>query len=368
MDFRTNRYIYFPVLVALIYFGLEKACMHPSMKKLTQPDAVSLYFDYKSELLDEMDGVYRKIHANSGQGKARKKIFMVLGSSRLMFFSYPQFVRNFPDWEIFNFSAPVTAPAYYAYILERTLERGIKPDYILIEADPYQFNVGSNVFVRSNLAHSFDFRFILNHISLFSADEISYYLARNLFAGFKYPPWPSILRERLADLENPKLKWLNLLDQYQRDNRGAGRSLIPRENWFQRDVPWLEGIAEKDILRMYGNYSLSDRQFEFLKYMLDMARKNKIAVLMLTPQVSRPMERMVNADRELTMQMQLWDSKFRQSIAPYQYPYLNLSNREDFYCNTFVDATHMSLDCYHPMLILVMRQYEDIKSGFRAVR
>ena len=119
---KPGKYVYYPILVILIYFGVDKICLDTRVKMLTQQDAVFLYFDYKTRLLKEMRKVYQKRLKSSKSGK--RKIVMVLGSSRLMFFSYPQFSMNFPEWEIFNFSAPVTAPAYYAYILQRTLDMG----------------------------------------------------------------------------------------------------------------------------------------------------------------------------------------------------------------------------------------------------
>ena len=362
---RKNKYLAFPLVVFLLYFVADKACLSERMKLLTQRDAVFLYFDYKPKLIDEMEQVYRKMEAERRTGKLpyRRKLMLVLGSSRMMFFNYEQFARNFPDWELFNFSAPVTAPAYYAFILERILERGIRPDYLLVETDPYQFNGGSEVFVRSNLAHSFDLRFVLSHWASFSSDEISFYLARSLFAGYRYPPNLVHLRQRLENPQNPRLLWLDALDQHQKKNRGAGRSLVPRENWYETDFARLEGIARKDLFRMYSRYRISDRQFAFLTELLGRAQSAGAVTLLIRPQVSRPAERLLGEDRALLGQVAAWEQRLKKETAPFGTPYVDLSRRPDYYCNTFFDASHMALDCFHPMLVLVMREYEKMQRG-----
>ena len=371
MNFQNQKFIYYPLLVFLLYFGAEKACLNTRLQKLTQPGPEYMFYEYKTELLDQMERVYKENQALSPE--KRKKIFMVLGSSRLMFFSYERFARNFPDWEIFNFSAPVTAPAFYAYHLERTLERGVRPDYILMEADPYQYNEASGMFQRLNVANSFDARFIFSNFSKFKREEVSYFLARALFAGFRYPPWLDNIGKRkkieeqmsrFRDIADEEIlaqlnftSQFDMLDSAQRANRGSIKSIYPRPNWFQSNFPVLGQIARKDFRRMYSGYRFSERQLAFTRQLLEQAKEAKISVTILRPQVSRPMDRLLREDKEVGPRLREWDLRFRKFLEPYGVAYLDLRNRDDFYCNTFVDATHMSLDCYHPMLVLVMRQF-----------
>ena len=354
------RYIYYPVLLFSIYFAIDKVCLLDQVKMLSQPDATYLFFDYKAELLDELVKVDAEIRAESAEGSGLRKTMLVLGSSRLLYIDYARFSRNFPDWEMFNFSAPVTAPAYYLYILERTLERGVHPDYMLIEVDPFQFNEGSDAFVRSNLAYSFDMGFLLEHWSLFKQDEISYFLGRQLFAAYRYPPSPGIIWQRWKDPTDRVMLAMQLMDRYQRENRGAGKNIIPRDTWYEQDFARLEYTADRSVRWLYGNYTLSDRQFEFLEKLLALAAANNIQLTLLRPQVSRPMTRLLAERESLREPIDQWETRMTRLLDasdPTLVRYLDLTRRDDYQCNTFVDATHMAIDCYHPMLILVMRQY-----------
>lgn len=352
--------IYFPVLLFLAYFAVDKTCLLPGMKRLTQPDATYLYFDHKEKLLDELERVHKaNLKPENFVSGMRKRTVVILGSSRLLYFDTARFHRNHPDWELFNFSAPVTAPAYYAFILERILDRGVTPDYLIIEADPLQYNDGGDHFVRSNLAYSFDLAFVLRHQALFKNSEISFFLARWMFAGYKYPPDVSILMQRLRD---PKDRWVLALDElnrFQTENRGAGKSIIPRENWYERDFGRLEVSARQSIAWIYRNYKLSDRQFGFLDLILETGKTRKIPILLLRPQVSRSMQAQLDEDKDLAPALAAWEEIFKNRIKAYGVPYLDLRHDPEISCNTFVDGAHMSLDCYHMLTVAVMRQYWD---------
>lgn len=346
---KTSKYLLVPVFIFLGFFVLEKVFGLESVKRLTQGDATYLYFDYKTELLDRLEEDYAK-------EKDTKKFLIVVGSSRLLYFDVQGFLTNYPDWKIYNFSAPVTAPAYYDFIVESILHRGVKPTLILVEADPFQFNDGTNTFERSNLAYSFDFRYILTNFSLFKRGEVSYFLARNLFMGFKYPPDLKNLTSRLGDKTNPFLLTYDMLTEYMKVNYGAGRNIIPKENWYERDFARLEATSKRTVDWLYGNYTISERQFDFLNQLSNRVNEADIPLILIRPQVSRPMQALLE-EGELGKNLTEWDVKFNTFLKTKGHSYLDLTHHPDYYCNTFVDGSHMSIDCYQPMMTLVMMEY-----------
>jgi len=358
-------WIYLPVIIFLFIFLLDKLCLLDRVKSLTQMDATYLYFDYKKELLEELESVYLREKmkpelkgSTTDLSRYRRNIAIILGSSRLLYFDHQAFSRDYPEWELFNFSAPVTAPAYYAYILERIHERGIKVDLVLMEADAFQYNDASSAFERSNLAYTFDMRFLLQHFSHFKRDEVSGYLARWLFAAYKYPPRLDQIYDRLTDPLNRFNIALKELDRHQRENRGAGRSIIPRENWYELDYAMLQGTALRTISWLYRPFVLSDRQFFFTRKALELTQKIDAAVLLVKPPVSRPMQVAMAEDSHLRKSYREWEERLqglRGSI-----PFLDLEKHPEFYCNTFVDASHMSLDCYHALMPVLMKAYRDL--------
>lgn len=361
-------YLYFPFVVFVLYFTVEKVMWIPWVQRMTQSDATYLYFNYKHELLDQLEETWNRFRKeneeNRGKpGAVRKKIFIVIGSSRLLYFDYKEFRRTFPDWEMYNFSAPVTVPAYYDWILERILERGIVPDYVLLEADPFQFNKNSNAFNKSTLGYGFDLRYILSHFNLFTRDEVSHYIGRSLFAAYHYPPNLKNFLDRRKNSLDRHLMAFNMVDEFQRENNGAGRSLIPRQDWYERDFASLTVTSERTKGWLYGNYRLSERQFTFLESALKRLDAKKIPVTLIRPVVSRPLERMISGDEKMKPILKVWETRMDDLLGKYHTPYIDLRHSPGFTCNTFVDGSHMSLDCYHPMMITAMRQYWGVPAG-----
>ncbi len=369
------RAFYIPVLILAAYFAVDKLCSTDIYKRYSQGDGTYLFYDYKPKLLAEMAEIASAGAAAASASGARDpsgdldpgepgfptevkpKIFQVLGTSRMLYFDYERFDRNYPEWEMFNFSAPVTAPAYYLYILERTLERGVRPDYILIETDPFQFNESSDAFARSNLAYTFDLRFMLRYFGRFTRDQFSYWLARNLFAGFKYPPHYGNIRSRIGNPDAPFLTAIKILDDYQRSHRGGGKNVIPIDQWFERDFSRLQYSADRSVRWLYGRYRVSEDQFAFLEDLLALAKRHKIQVAMVRPPVSRPLDTMLGESPELRAPLAEFEKRIQALSAEYGAAYLDLGRRDDYYCNTFVDGSHMSIDCYSPMLSLIMSEY-----------
>jgi len=347
--FMNKKIIYIPLILFLTYFAFDKIFLIREYRFLTENDATFLYYEYKSELIDELALQYQQDIAD---GKKDKKYLVVLGSSRLMYFDVATFSRAFPEWEFYNFSAPVSMPGYYAFIIERILDRGIIPDAVVVESDPFQFNEGGGNFERINVANSFDLSFIVSNFSLFTRSEISSFLSGYLFAGYRYTMHPDIIIKRLQDKNNQHYIAFKGFDEYQRKYRGAGKSIIPREDWYERDFARLEYTAEKSLGWVFRSYQVSERQFQFLNQFLSKLRRENVPVLLIRPQVARPLEKIY----ESSMQKELndWETKITEISRKHKYQYFDLAKRDDFYCNTFVDATHMSLDCYHPLMVFVM--------------
>ena len=120
----------------------------------------------------------------------------------------------------------------------------------------------------------------------------------------------------------------------------------------------LQGTALRTISWLYRPFVLSDRQFFFTRKALELTQKIDAAVLLVKPPVSRPMQVAMAEDSHLRKSYREWEERLqglRGSI-----PFLDLEKHPEFYCNTFVDASHMSLDCYHALMPVLMKAYRDL--------
>ena len=371
----SRRFLLFPVILFFAFFALDKIMCLDSVKRYTQDDATYIYYDYKPELLQELKEFdrLRKLPPADSQGNciedvsgpcsehSGKRILVVLGSSRLLYFNYESFKHAYPNWEMFNFSAPVSSPAYFDYMLQEVLATGVKPDYVIAESDPFQFNENSPGFVKSNLAYSFDFAYVLENYSLlssdqgFTADEVSQFLAKNLFAGYRFRPHLDKAVERLSDPQNKFLIAIQQMDQFQRKNRGGGMSLIPRPDYYERDYASLAATSEMTVRWIYGNYELSERQWGFLDQLLRRAREANLPLVFLRPPVSRPMQSILDSDELIQKTTAIWSERMDKRLEGEML--IDLTDGDPFHCNTFADGSHMSFQCYNPVLSVAMDAY-----------
>lgn len=371
---REAKLLILPGLLLLAFFLVDKLFLLRTVRIHTQKDPTSLYYEYKYELLEKLALEFspesareRKEAAErakeSGQIARPHRALVVIGSSRLLFFDYDTFRRNHPEWEVYNFSVPVNSPAYYAYILERIYESGVRPDYLILESDPFQFNEFSPGFRRSNLQYSFDLRFILSNFDRFDRDDVSAFLGRWLFAGMKYPPHP----DRLSMLINGNDRLLPLFietDRYTRETNGCGFSPIPVPGWFEKDFATLAISSEGTKGWLYGNYTESETQWSFFESALALAREHETPLLVIRPQVSRPMQRQLEEDERIAFYTESWRKRLDKARA--RAPFLDLSAGEPFYCNAFVDGAHMAMECYDPVLDEAMKRYTEARDGASA--
>jgi hypothetical protein len=341
---------YIPLFLFLLVFILDKVFLIKKIQLLTQKDATFLYYQYKDELIKNLEEFYKN--------KQTKKILVIIGSSRLMFVDYQNFKKIYPDWEMYNFSVPVNSPAYYLYIIEKIINRKIKPDLILLESDPFQFNEFSPGFKKSNLPYTFDLPFVIRNFNLFQREEVSDFLGYLLFAGKKYPPDLYILWNRIRNPEDKLLQIFNKTDEYQRKNNGCGLALIPFEDWYIRDLSELESSAMGTKSWLYANYKESERQWEFFRRTIDLLKRNEVKYIVIKPQVSPVMENLLKNDKVINHAYIRWEEKIRNILPDKQW--IDFSKSNTFYCNTFVDGSHMSKECYDPMLYQIMNLYNNI--------
>lgn len=344
----------------LLFFSADKIFLIPAVKMRTQKDPTYLYYEYKYELLDELERAYRQ-GTERGDGTsgdaARPKLLVVIGSSRLLFYDYENFRRNHPGWDVFNFSVPVNAPAYYAFILDRIYERGIRPDALLLESDPFQFNEYSPGYRRSNLQYSFDLRFMLSHFEMFDRDDVSTFLGRWLFGGLKYPPYPDRLMMLFQSRRDRYTPLFHATDAHTRRTHGCGYSPIPVAGWFEKDFSTLTISARGTVGWLYSGYRVSDRQWTFFEYALNLVRQAGTPVLIIRPQVSRAMQHVLDGDQRIQKYGELWRTRLSTLIQPDEM--LDLSGGDPYYCNAFVDSSHMAVECYDPVLDAAMRHFTE---------
>ncbi len=340
-----NNFFYYPILLFIFLFILDKIFLLEKVKAFIKPDFTHIYYEVREDLFEQLlkdEEVKLK----------KKKLMIILGSSRLLYFDAKELKEFYPNWTFYNFSSAVTTPAYYYYYLEKFLKHKIYPDLLLLETDANQFNANSPVFKGSNLTYSFNPSFVLKYWNLFGKENLSFYFGKYFFAVGKNKPYLDTAYKRYKD---PNFLAIIAMQDYTRNfllaNQGNALSLV--ENYVEKDFGSLIATSQRTLDWVYTNYEFSNMQFAFYEKILEEIKSQQIPLLIVIPQVSIPLQKLLRESKFY----RLWKEKIDSTTEKYNYKILDMAEDENYYCNAFVDGGHIAKDCYHAFMRFVMMKY-----------
>lgn len=344
---KKHPFLLYPVVLFLIVFLIDKLFWIEPIRELFQNDLTYLYYQLKEPLLDKLQ--------KESQSKNRKKIMVVLGSSRLLYFDYNNLKEFYPDWEVFNFSSAVTAPIYYDYILGEILKRQIHPDLLVVETDPNQFNYYSPGLTGSILTHSLDLPYVIKNASLIGKENLSFYFTRKLFAMTVTKPFPDALERNLRPEVRMNFTYLKTeLSTFLLKNNG--NSLSPISDYVEKDAAILESTSRRTKDWLYGRFKPFESQFVFFEKVLETSKSNQIPVLVVWPASSPGMEK-------YTSQLPFlgeWKRRIETILGKYNLKLHDMKNSQNYNCNAFSDGGHVSKECYRSIVRFIFMEYFSI--------
>ncbi|MEQ9365684.1 MAG: DUF1574 family protein, partial [Leptospirales bacterium] len=195
MDLLKHKFLWLPVLGFAALFLLDKLFFLPAVTDHTVhwQKIEPAFYESRRLLFEQLKQEYPE-RAARGQ-----KLGLILGTSRAGEFEQDNIADLIPGSYTYNFSAPFSSPVFYAYWIDRILEAGMEPAFVIFETDPV---VLTDAAMEFTMQYSLDWRFVWNHTELFrrvppdpwdaegagfSYDQAESYAANALFGLHKYP-------------------------------------------------------------------------------------------------------------------------------------------------------------------------------------
>lgn len=340
---KRQTFLIYPVLLIILIFCIDQLFRIPYIQLLTKLDLTPVNYTAKNDLLE-------KIIQNQTKPK-NKKLMLILGSSRLLYFDADDLNAFYPDWEIYNLSSAVTTPAYYDYNLTKILDAGIKPDLVLMETDPNQFNQNS-IFKISNLTFSFDLPYVLMNADLFGKDHLSFFIGRRLFAVGTYKPY---LDQMWRNYTNPNLQGFLSMRQTTYDHilNKNGHGLSPIDNYAEKDANMLDLTSHRTLDWLFASYHPSEMQFAFYEKILNRLEKEKIRSIIVWPVSSPNFEALVEGQP----MVKSCEERIDTTSTKFGSPVLKLKKDPNYSCAAFADGGHIAKECYHSLMRAVQLEY-----------
>ncbi len=340
---QTRKFLIYPIFLLCLVFLIDSVFRIPKIQLLTKLDLTPVNYKAKAKLLEEL------IASKSLEIKTKKKLMVILGSSRLLYFDPKHLTAFYPEWEIYNLSSAVTTPAYYDYQLTKILDAGIKPDLIVIETDPNQFNQ-NGIFKISNLTYSFDLPYIMQNASIFGKENVSFFLGRKLFAVGTYKPH---LDQIWRNYTNPNYATFVAMNEttynYILDNKGHG--LSPVENYIEKDTNVLDSTAHRTLDWLFSYFKFSEMQLAFYEKILSRAQREKLAIRVVWPKSSPPFEELLEKNENVTN----WKNRLDGISGKYGYQIRDLRTEPAYHCNGFADGGHIAQECYASLMRVILQ-------------
>lgn len=382
MQLIKNTYLFWPLVLFCGLFLIDKLFLLDMVKRYTIPwnKIEPMMYESRTDLFEQLKNHYPKMQKN-GQRPG-----LILGTSRSAEFSSDEIAKHMPESVTYNFSAPLASPSFHYYWLQEILNAGIKPAFVIAEADPILF---SRTAVNYSLSYSYDLKFMLTHTEPyreippdiwdiegrgFSVDETDTFLLKRMFALYRFPAKLPVIEENADSMAMPEEGRLTIKPRYAFKNEMQKQIQIANETRYGGipnpalfEVP--EERMEADARNMM-NLHLSNRkpaatQVLFLKKTIALCAKEGIPLVVYWPVASRPLRKMLEESglsslHRKGIQKTIHNSKARDSYKGSPVVFSDPDSDSPLQCRSFVDSNHLSGGCYPELTKVIL---ENLKSA-----
>jgi hypothetical protein len=260
---------------------------------------------------------------------------------------------SIPNSAFYNFAVPYPGMAYQYYWLERVLEKGIKPNVIILELDSLLLTNTANNY---SISYLFDFAFIWEHFhwlesneSGFSKKDFFQFLKTRMFTISRYPfSWEALIdnQKKFIYMEDGQLIQKRkrdvipqsrkaLIDLIHSNHGGIGS--IPNT---QTQIDFQQEAKQKWNQYFFSQNFPSVSQIYFLHKLLEKAQEKNIHLILLIPQTSPEFRKiLVKSDVAIVF------SQILREIIRKNPSILLLDLNSDGVCTDFEDSFHVAENC-----------------------
>ena len=380
MEWKKRPYLFWPLLLLALAFALDKIILlEPVRERVIPWDKIEpLIYESRIDLLEEL-----KADLPEMQEKGLRP-GLILGSSRSAEFSNEVIQKYVPGTENYNFSTPMGSPLFHYYFLDKILDEGIRPAYVLLELDPLLLSDKS---MHYTLAYSLDSGFVLNHLDLdrdkpffaydtedagLSFDEAEVFFLKRAFAMYRFPVEIAEIKENLEEVTyidkgmvivRPKNDIRNEMRRLTITAIKEKNGGIPNPIFFQIDAARMEEDAQSVFDLHFSNPQPALTQIQFFKLTLERLRKENIPALVYWPIVSPALQKKLEKQmikgpdgKEPMLAFHMRGMKQVIQNQKEQGGQIYLAGPEmwePLKCRAFVDSTHISGACFDELSELI---------------
>lgn len=341
MSMIKRKFLLFPFMIFIAAFFVDKLPFALGLQDYFLNTFSFLNYDHKVQLKAELKEYLKR--------SERRKTLVLFGNSRTMPFDNAQIERDHPDWILFNFSVPGGVSDYFLRYIEEFQAEDIRPDYIYFAVTPQAFNAKPATVMDEVMLNGLTPGFVFRHMGRYSLDDISNYVAKQVFWSYQYRlSLRNMVRRSRNDSAEAKQfrKFWQFTEESLKEARGSvffaigGRSPTDTEGMVRQ---------AHDIWRgFFTPFYLSQEQMFFTDECLRIAAAMQVPARMVWPRVS-PQLRALKEGRSLDTSASVreaWQPALDELAQNYGKSMLDMNYGSGFRCDRYYDASHLAGDCF----------------------
>lgn len=341
---KKHKFLLYPILFLVIVLIVDKVFLLDYFQERFLQTGNPVFYHHRKLL-------FERIQNDPDVLESKKKLILTLGDSRSYPFSdlaIPESERK--EWTVYNFSGPQAVPMYSLYWLERILEKGIKPEIIILSLSPEGFDDSKGMIYDPFLRLGADANFKKKYWKdIPFKDKYEYYIDR-LFAFRSIQFDAKLFWERFKsnklDEYNPDFNQELMILKMSKGEYLAYAAIANVPSKLKKDTERIKSIY-------LDHFELGETEFGFVERIATLTQENGIHLFILWPRVYPDYRKNYY---ELGLDKTWWnrianldDGRITTTI--------NFNEDTEASCDLYNDASHQSIFCFSGQMESILDRY-----------
>lgn len=352
--------LWIPLIGLMILLTWDRFLSAPFIRPYTEKGVEFYLYNLKHVIIDEMQEWYR--------GRDRDdELMLIFGTSHMTTLDMKLMRKMRPGMTSFHFAAPNASNGFHNYMLERILERGIKPDLIVLELMEGSANIAADQFA---LVYSYDIPYFWKYWNYYDPNSRDLFIRTQVFHTSRFPFYPEEFKLRLMNPEKREsheaMKNLMIMTHGGKspadEESAEGDKTAKKQYAMQTFSPLMRLLANMESLeenadRIYKEkfkyINLSENQLRFLDRFLETCKQNNIKVILFSPVYHEYLTALIKKSDYYPR----WQEILQRIPAEYGLPHVDMDARKDsLKCHEFFDSHHLAKKCYEEQTRVFMEE------------
>lgn len=356
--------VWIPVIFFLFIFLADKLLLIPAVRKCCSKNRIE-YF-YEDSLNDKMPDLDKMKQAKD----SGRKIAVNFGSSMSFGYYYldqsdESYRKQNPapgdlvvakssarpgKWYVLNLAYPNATAITHFVRFHQLLNRGIKPDLVLIEFSPATFNSGSPV-LDDEIRNAMPTGFALRHGLQVPVAHLWTNLSSRLIQSLRYKPGTpdKNLDRYIGRFQNH----FRISDLDRKINKPVSYS--PGEESPARKSVDLLQLHE--MQKLFQFYKPDDNLVKYIKLIVNYTREEGIPLILWNPRIHPKAESIVYSKKNTSE----WN-KLVKDVTKSGAIYIDFNDPDAMRCNRFIDTFHLGVSCFSELFYNQLRSIDQANS------